>query len=120
MHVQEFSLNQESLLPDGFFSVDPCENSPPPMLPTYPTHRSESSSVLSTFQRILNRLGRMDLARVRTIDSIGLSMIIVLCKLICKSNGEIVIENASSELKKQFRLMSIAGRHTISQTGWPS
>ena len=49
MHVQEFSLNQESLLSDGFFSVDPCENSPPPILPTYPTHRSESSSVLSTF-----------------------------------------------------------------------
>ena len=102
MHVQEFSLNQASLLSDGFFSVDPCENSPPPILPIYPTHRSESSSVLSTLQRILNRLGRMDLARVRTIDSIGLSMIIVLCKLTCKSDGEMLIENASSELKKHF------------------
>ena len=36
-------------------------NSPPRILPTYPTHRSESSSVLRTLQRILNRLGRMDL-----------------------------------------------------------
>jgi hypothetical protein len=61
MHVQEFSLNQASLLSNGFFSVDPSENSPPPILPTYPTHRSESSSVLTTLQRILNRLGRMEL-----------------------------------------------------------
>ena len=61
MHVQEFSLNQASLLSDGFFSVDPSENGPPRILPTYPTHRSESSSVLTTLQRILNRLGKMEL-----------------------------------------------------------
>ncbi len=62
----------------------------------------------------------LDLARVQTIDSVGLSTIIVLCKLICKSDGELIIENASRELKKHFRLMRIAGRLTISGTGWPS
>src|SRR5512136_348346 len=47
----------------------------------------------------------LDLARVQTIDSVGLSTIIVLCKLICKSDGELIIENASRELKKHFRRM---------------
>jgi anti-anti-sigma factor len=61
----------------------------------------------------------LDLARVRTIDSIGLSTIIVLCKLICKGDGELIIENASRELKKYFQLTRIAGRLTISGTGWP-
>ena len=61
MHVQEFSLNQASLLSDGVFSVDPSENTPPLILPSYPTHRTESSSVLKTLQRILNRLSRMEL-----------------------------------------------------------
>ena len=62
----------------------------------------------------------LDLARVRTIDSIGLSTIIVLCKLICKGDGELIIENASRELKKYFQLTRIAGRLRISGTGWPS
>ena len=61
MHVSEFSLNQASLLSDGFFSVDPIENSPPRIVPSYPSQHTESSSVLKTLQRILNRLGRMDL-----------------------------------------------------------
>jgi anti-anti-sigma factor len=61
----------------------------------------------------------LDLARVR-IDSFGLNTIIVLYNLICKCDGEIIIENASRELKKLFREMRIAGRLTISQTGWPS
>jgi len=62
----------------------------------------------------------LDLARVRTLDTMGLYTIIVLYNLICKSDGEMIIENASRELKKLFRVMGIAGRLTISQTGWPS
>jgi anti-anti-sigma factor len=62
----------------------------------------------------------LDLARVRTIDSVGLNIIILLCNLIFKNDGEMIIENASAELKKLFRLVTIAGRLTISQTGWPS
>jgi len=98
MHVQEFSLNQASLLSDGFFSVDPSENGPPRILPTYPTHRSESSSVLTTLQRILNRLGRMELPgadqfeaflrhvarrnrRPRTLCSLWQSNMLFLCML---------------------------------------
>jgi hypothetical protein len=98
MHVQEFSLNQASLLSDGFFSVDPCENNPPPILPSYPTHRTESSSVLRTLQRILNRLGRMELPgadqleaylrhvsrrnrRSRTLCSLWQSNMLFLCML---------------------------------------
>lgn len=98
MHVQEFSLNQASLLSDGFFSVDPCENSPPPILPSYPTHRTESSSVLKTLQQILNRLGTMELPgadqleaflrhvarrnrRPRTLCSLWQSNMLFLCML---------------------------------------
>jgi anti-anti-sigma factor len=62
----------------------------------------------------------LDLARVRTLDSIGLNTIIVLYNLICKRDGEMIIENASRELKKLFRVMRIAGHLTISETGWPS
>ncbi len=62
----------------------------------------------------------LDLARVRTLDSIGLNTFMVLYNLICEIDGEIIIENASRELKKLFRVMRIAGRITISQTGWPS
>jgi anti-anti-sigma factor len=62
----------------------------------------------------------LDLARVRTIDSMGLNMIIMLYNLICKSDGELIVENASRELKKLFRLPRITGRLTISRTGWPS
>lgn len=61
----------------------------------------------------------IDLARVRTIDSTGLNKIIQICNSLCKDIGELVIENASYELKKLFRRMKIDGRLTISQTGWP-
>jgi anti-anti-sigma factor len=62
----------------------------------------------------------LDLARVRTLDSISLNTIVMLYNSICKSDGEMIIENASRELKKLFQLMKITGRLTISQTGWPS
>jgi anti-anti-sigma factor len=62
----------------------------------------------------------LDLARVRTIDSFGLNTIIALYEWIRKDGGELIIENASHDLKKIFRLMRIDGRLTISQTGWPS
>ena len=62
----------------------------------------------------------IDLARVRTIDSVGLYIIIELYEWIRKSEGELIIENASRDLKKLFRLMRIDGRLTISRTGWPS
>lgn len=62
----------------------------------------------------------LDLARVRTIDSFGLHTIILLYNQLCRSKGELIIENASRELKKLFQLMRIEGRLTISQTGWPS
>jgi anti-anti-sigma factor len=62
----------------------------------------------------------IDLARVRTIDSLGLYIIIELYEWIRKSEGELIIENASRDLKKLFRLMRIDGRLTISRTGWPS
>jgi len=62
----------------------------------------------------------LDLARVRTLDSIGLDTIIMLYNLICKNDGEMIIENASRELKKLFQLLRISGRITISRTGWPS
>ena len=62
----------------------------------------------------------LDLARVRTIDPFGLHTILLLYNQLCKSRGELIIENASRELKKLFQLMRIDGRLTISRTGWPS
>jgi anti-anti-sigma factor len=62
----------------------------------------------------------LDLARVRTIDTFGLNTIISLYESIRKGGGELIIENASRDIKKIFRLMGIDGRLTISQTGWPS
>jgi anti-anti-sigma factor len=62
----------------------------------------------------------LDLARVRTIDSLALNVIISLYESIRKSGGELIVENASHDLKKIFRLMGMDGRLTISQTGWPS
>lgn len=62
----------------------------------------------------------LDLARVRTIDPFGLHTILLLYNQLCKSKGELIIENASRELKTLFQLMRIDGRLTISQTGWPS
>ena len=98
MHVSEFSLNQASLLSDGFFFVDPIENSPPRIVPSYPSHHTESSNVLKTLQRILNRLGRMGLPgadqfeaflrhvtrrnrRPRTLCSLWQSNMLFLCML---------------------------------------
>ena len=60
-----------------------------------------------------------DLARVRTIDPFGLHTIRLLYNQLCRNRGELIIENASRELKKLFALMSIDGRLTISRTGWP-
>jgi len=62
----------------------------------------------------------IDLARVRTIDPFGLYILIDLYEWIRKSEGELIIENASRDLKKLFRLMRMDGRLTISRTGWPS
>lgn len=61
----------------------------------------------------------LDLARVRTIDPFGLHTILLLYNQLCRSRGELIIENASRELKKIFQLLRIDGRLTISQTGWP-
>ncbi len=61
----------------------------------------------------------LDLARVRTIDNVGLKTIIEVYNRIRESGGEMVIENASHDLKELFRLMMNGGRLTISQTGWP-
>ena len=61
----------------------------------------------------------IDLARVRIIDPFGLYTLIELYEWIRKSEGELIIENASRDLKKLFRLMRMDGRLTISQTGWP-
>jgi len=61
----------------------------------------------------------LDLARVRTIDTLGLHTIILLYNQLCRNKGELIIENASRELKKRFQLMTIQGRLTISRTGWP-
>ncbi len=61
----------------------------------------------------------LDLARVRTIDTFGLNIIITIYEWIRKGGGELIIENASRDMKKIFRLMGIDGRLTISQTGWP-
>jgi integrase/recombinase XerD len=98
MQVSEFSLNQASLLSDGFCSVDPIENSPPRIVTSYPSHQTESSNVLKTLQRILNRLGRMGLPgadqfeaflrhvarrnrRPRTLCSLWQSNMLFLCML---------------------------------------
>jgi anti-anti-sigma factor len=62
----------------------------------------------------------LDLARVRTIDSLGLHTILLLYNQLCRNKGELIIENASRELKKRFQLMRFDGRLTISGTGWPS
>lgn len=61
-----------------------------------------------------------DLARVRAIDPLGLHTIVLLYNQLCRNQGELIIENASREVKKLFQLMRIDGRLTISQTGWPS
>lgn len=74
---------------------------------------------LKTYSRHKVETLVLDLARVRTIDSTCLNAIIELYNALCSSEGELVIENASHELKILFRRMSIDGRLTISQTGWP-
>ena len=61
----------------------------------------------------------LDLARVRTIDTLGFDAIIDACSHMRKSGGKLIIENASREMKERFRLLSISERITISGTGWP-
>jgi len=62
----------------------------------------------------------LDLARVRTIDPLGLETIIAMFNWLRTSGGELIVENASAELKRLFLLMKGNGRLTISGTGWPS
>lgn len=61
----------------------------------------------------------LDLARVRTIDNVGLEVIIDTCNRICNDGGELVIENASRDLKDLFSLIRYDRRLIISRTGWP-
>lgn len=51
----------------------------------------------------------LDLARVRTIDPFRTHTILLLYNQLCRNRGELVIENASRELKKLFQLMSSRG-----------
>ncbi len=75
---------------------------------------------LNPFRRERMETLVLDLARVKAIDVTGLNTVIEICNLFCKTTGELVIENASYELKKLFRRMRVDGRLTISHTGWPS
>jgi len=61
----------------------------------------------------------LDLARVRAIDPLGLETIITMFNWLRGSGGELIVENASADLKKLFLLMRGNGRLTISGTGWP-
>jgi len=61
----------------------------------------------------------LDLARVQAIDPTGLETILALYNWLRTTGGELIIENASAELKRFFRLMGGGGRLTISGTGWP-
>ena len=61
----------------------------------------------------------LDLARVQAIDPEGLETILALYNWLRAIGGELVIENASAELKSFFQLMRGDGRLTISGTGWP-
>jgi anti-anti-sigma factor len=61
----------------------------------------------------------MDLARVQRIDSIGLETIIAAYNWIRKGEGELIIENASRDVKDLFRLMKLDWHFKISRTGWP-
>jgi hypothetical protein len=45
--------------------------------------------------------------------------IIEVCNWLRQSEGELIIENASRDVKKLIKLMKINGRLTISTTGWP-
>ena len=72
MSIQGFSLHQASIVSDGFevFSVDPFD-SIPPLVSAVSASRPESSSgnVLVTLQRILSRLGRMELPGSDQLES---------------------------------------------------
>lgn len=61
----------------------------------------------------------LDLARVQAIDPTGLETIIALYDWLRTNGGELIIENASAEMKRFFHLMRGGGRLTISGTGWP-
>ena len=61
----------------------------------------------------------LDLARVQTIDTMGLETIIATYNWLKMCGAELIVENASSELKRIFLLLRGSGRLTISGTGWP-
>ncbi len=61
----------------------------------------------------------LDLARVREIDPTGLETIVSIYNWLRMCGAELIVENASSEMKKIFMLMRGSGRITISPTGWP-
>jgi len=61
----------------------------------------------------------LDLARVRTIDNVGIETIIDACNRVCEGGGELIIENATRDLKDLFWLIQYDRRLTISRTGWP-
>ena len=61
----------------------------------------------------------LDLARVRVIDPMGLETIVSTYNWLRMCGAELIVENASSDLKKIFMLMRGNGRLTISATGWP-
>jgi hypothetical protein len=58
----------------------------------------------------------LDLARVRTIDPFGLHTILLLYNQLCRSKGELIIENASRELKSSF---SSCGSTGVSPSAGP-
>jgi anti-anti-sigma factor len=61
----------------------------------------------------------LDLARVRVIDTMGFETIVSTYNWLRMCGAELIVENASSEMKKIFMLMRGNGRLTISGTGWP-
>lgn len=61
----------------------------------------------------------LDLARVQAIDAVGLETIVAVYNWLRTTGGELIVENASSDLKKLFLLIRGDGRLTISGTGWP-
>ncbi len=57
----------------------------------------------------------LDLARVRTIDNAGLEAIVEARYRICDSGGELVIKNASRDLKDLFSLVRHDRRLIVSR-----
>lgn len=61
----------------------------------------------------------LDLARVKVIDPIGLETIVSTYNWLRMCGAELIVENATAEMKRIFLLMRGGGRLTISCTGWP-